>query len=114
MINEKVEQDWNQYQSLAYTTSDCPPTRPHATNHHPAGLGTKPIFNPPHYLLTQPIFHKLLYKDLMGEAQRGLDVHFPNMVKPHHQQEMLLACYNCTVVCEEFKADMRSITLKTV
>lgn len=49
----------------------------------------------------------------MGEAQCGLDIHFPNTVKPHRQQEMLLACYVNTVVCEQLKAGMRYTTLKT-
>lgn len=93
IIKEKVEQDWSQYQSLAYSTSDCPPTRPHATDHHPVGLDIQSILNSLHYLLIQPLFHKILYKDLLGEAQCELDVHFQNMAKPHHQQGML-ACYS--------------------
>lgn len=61
------DHSWKHWRGLdlGYASSYCPQTLFCTADYHTLNFSAQTVFNPPHYLLIQPILHQLLYEDLM-------------------------------------------------
>ncbi|XP_061846117.1 PIN2/TERF1-interacting telomerase inhibitor 1 isoform X4 [Colius striatus] len=72
VIDEDVEQDCLQNQSLWNSTDHRPPTRLCAIDHHSLGSVIQPALDPPHHPFIQATLPELSDEDVMGDSVKSL------------------------------------------